>query len=432
MKIALVLLIGISAFIPVGVSAQDSGFRSITAGVAYTCVLNGDGKAYCWGNNEHGQLGNHTTVGSAKPVPVDTMLRFSSLTAGYWTTCGITKQDGSAYCWGDDTSGQLGTSEPTETCAGGACATTPKPVSAPLLSTPLKFSKIAPGRTGSCGLTESGDIFCWGDNGNGQLGQGDLQGNPKGVTCGNRPCSQVPIAVKTGDEKGELKFSSISRGEGTSCAVAVDGKLFCWGSGEAGKLGNGTTTVAQARPVPVKGKLRFATTASGSYAVCGVTTGRAVYCWGGNQGEALGTTTPPENCRTTDLGYFPCSTRPNFVSGLKLRPEEGSISLAATTVCGIDPKGHAYCWGAGSNGQLGDGMSIKRRRFLNLSANSAVPVAVSGKQQFSEIAVGSNHACAISEDRRGIYCWGAGFGNAPQALSWDEDASETPKNTSVR
>ena len=62
-------------------------------------------------------------------------------------------------------------------------------------------------------------------------------------------------------------------------------------------------------------------------------------------------------------------------------------------------------------------MSIKRRRFLNLSANSAVPVAVSGKQQFSEIAVGSNHACAISEDRRGIYCWGAGFGNAPQALS---------------
>ncbi len=69
MKFALVLLIGFSAFVPMGVSAQDSGFRSITAGVAHTCVLNADGKAYCWGSNEHGQLGNHTTVGFRQACP---------------------------------------------------------------------------------------------------------------------------------------------------------------------------------------------------------------------------------------------------------------------------------------------------------------------------------------------------------------------------
>ena len=123
----------------------------------------------------------------------------TSITAGAWTTCGITKDDGSdksgtAYCWGDNTFGQLGTSEPTENCGSVSCTTSPKPVSSPLFSTPLKFSKIATERTGSCGLTESGDIYCWGDNGNGQLGQGDLLGHPKGTRRRKRALLSSPIA----------------------------------------------------------------------------------------------------------------------------------------------------------------------------------------------------------------------------------------------
>jgi alpha-tubulin suppressor-like RCC1 family protein len=233
------------------------------------------------------------------------------------------------------------------------------------------------------------------------------------------------------DEKGEIKFSSLSRGEGTTCAVTVDGRLFCWGDdGQTGKLGTGsTTTAAQTRPAQVKGKLRFATTANGTYAVCGVTTDRSVYCWGGDQGDALGTNAAPEICRTTRLGAFSCSTKPNLVSNLKLRPEEGSLSSTSTTVCGIDPKSRAYCWGAGSDGQLGDGLSTNRRRFRNLTANSEVPAAVAGKERFREIAVGSNHACGINEERKTIYCWGASFGNAPQAIQWNASASGTIQST---
>jgi alpha-tubulin suppressor-like RCC1 family protein len=120
------------------------------------------------------------------------------------------------------------------------------------------------------------------------------------------------------------------------------------------------------------------------------------------------------------------------VNGLKLRPEDGSISSTTTTVCGIDPKGRAHCWGAGSNGQLGDGISTSRRRFINLSANSSVPVAVSGKQRFKEIAVGSDHACGISEDRTTIYCWGGNFGNAPHPVPWDEAAAGISQKESLR
>lgn len=415
MKIALVLLIGLST--------TDSGLHSITAGMSHTCVLTAEGKAYCWGKNEHGQLGNHTTIDSTKPVPVDSDLKFLSITAGYRTTCGIAKngseKSGMAYCWGDDTYGQLGTSEPNESCGSAPCATSPEPV-----ASSLRFKKLATERTGTCGLTELGDIYCWGDNGNGQLGQGDLLGHPEGLTCNTRPCSKVPIAVKApAVAKGELKFFSISKGEGTNCAVAVNGQLFCWGDGQTGKLGGGTTTAVQTRPIQVKGKLQFATIANGAYAVCGVTTHRDVYCWGGDMNCALGTATPPEHCYTKGLGRFACSTEPNFVDGLKLRPIDGSIGLTRTTACGIDLKGRAYCWGAGNQGQLGDGLSRRRRLFINLSLNSRVPVAVSGKHRFQEIAVGSSHACGIGEDRKTIYCWGGDFGNAPQALQWDDDAT---------
>lgn len=427
MKITLVLCIALSAIVPSQASAQDSGFWSVAAGAAHTCILNAEGKAYCWGSNQHGQLGNHTTVYSLKPVPVSTELTFSSIAAGYWTTCGITK-DGSAYCWGDNTFGQLGTSEPTENCGTTPCSTLPKAVAPPfLLSTPLKFSKIATERTGTCGITDSGDMYCWGDNGNGQLGQGDLRGHPEGAVCTAHPCSKVPIAVKApAEEKDEVKFSSISKGEGTTCAVAVDGRLFCWGDGTTGKLGNGAATeVPQTRPVQVKGKLRFATTANGTYAVCGVTSERAVYCWGGGQDFALGTDTPPDHCHTQGLLNFECSTKPNLVNRLKLRPEDGSIGSATTTVCGIDLQGRAYCWGAGSDGQLGDGISTSRRRFINLTANSPVPVRVAGKHQFKEISVGSSQACGISEDRKTVYCWGENFGTSPRALEWGDGAATT-------
>jgi alpha-tubulin suppressor-like RCC1 family protein len=427
MKIALVLCIGF-LIVPIGASAEDSGLRSLTAGAMHTCVLTTEGKAYCWGSNQLGQLGDHTTIDSSKPVPVDTTLRFSSITAGDRTTCGIardgTNKGGAAYCWGENTFGQIGTSELTENCGSQPCVTSPRPVSSPLkASNPLKFSKIATNRTGSCGLTVSGDIYCWGDNGNGQLGQGDMAGHPEDAKCTSRPCSKVPIAVKApAAVKGELKFSTISVGDGTNCAVALDGRMFCWGDGQYGQLGKGSTIPAQTLPVQAKGRLRFATVAIGVFTACGVATDRAVYCWGGDMDDALGTDTPPEHCSTTSAPRFACSTSPNLVNNLKLRPEDGSIGIARTTACGIDPSGRAFCWGAGGQGQLGDGITNKRRVFMHLNANSPQPVEVAGKQRFQEIAVGSNFACGIGEDKKTIYCWGGTFGNAPQALPWDDSA----------
>ena len=82
-------------------------FRSLSAGGRHTCGLTARGEAYCWGDNSSGQLGNGTVAASATPVRVRSVGAFESLSAGYIHTCAITTE-GAVYCWGSNVDGQLG------------------------------------------------------------------------------------------------------------------------------------------------------------------------------------------------------------------------------------------------------------------------------------------------------------------------------------
>jgi alpha-tubulin suppressor-like RCC1 family protein len=136
----------------------------------HTCALTGNGRAYCWGFNNEGQLGDGSENDSPMPVPVATGSTFRSISAGSLYTCGVTTEE-SALCWGANDAGQL----------GSGLVNTSSSLPVPVIGR-LRFETVSAGsaskgvlpagRPHTCGLTSVGTAFCWGRNDSGQLGSG--------------------------------------------------------------------------------------------------------------------------------------------------------------------------------------------------------------------------------------------------------------------
>ncbi len=286
--------------------------------------------------------------------------QFDRIGLGFNHSCMITAS-GSAYCWGSNQDGQLGTTAPTRLCSGGtvACSPTPLPVAGNLNLTSIDGSV---GHT--CGLAMDGAAWCWGFGLGGQLGDG-LRAN-----------SLQPVAVATG-----LKFVTLDVGIGglVTCGIATDGLTYCWGPGDQGGLGNGTVDGAD-HPLPVATSLRFTAIAVGQNHACALVARGDAYCWGRNAFGKLGTGT----------------------SGAELVPAlvVGGLAFCAITAggdhtCALTDSDIAYCWGFGM--ALGTGRTVE----------SNVPVAVSGDHRFAIIDAGYQHTCALTSLGE-AYCWGVG------------------------
>ncbi len=347
-------------------SPPSGPFSTISTGGAHSCGITSEEVLYCWGYNRWGQLGIGTDAGpeqclpvlgqcSTTPVPVFGGLAFASVTTDGSTTCGLTTSD-AAYCWGLNN----GTFEGPDLCQGSAqCSRVPVPVAGA-----LTFQLVSLGHEHACGLTTSGAAYCWGGNGNGQLGNGD------------RESSTTPVAVS-----GGLSFASLSIGFAHTCGVTGSGTAYCWGGINGnGEHGNGTTT-ASTVPVAVSGGLTFASVSAGDLYTCGLTTGGEAYCWGDNGNGKLG------NGTTT------ASTVPVAVSG---GLSFASLSAASAHVCGLTTSGAAYCWGwNGGKGQLGNGTTT----------DATTPVAVAGGLTFTSVWAGGRQTCSLTTSSAN-YCWG--------------------------
>ena len=183
--------------------------------------------------------------------PLLTSISLTQIVAGGNHSCGITT-DGSAYCWGRNASGELGTDD-----ADTASVPFPHPVAGG-----LTFSQLALGRIHTCGLTLAGDVYCWGGNDDGQLGNGTEIGRLS------------PVKVGAG-------FVSISAYERTTCGVTGTGEAFCWGNNWWGKLGNGFEPQrGSANPMQVDSPIKFSAVDVGGYHVCATTSDLSLYSWG--------------------------------------------------------------------------------------------------------------------------------------------------------
>ena len=137
---------------------MEWSFSQITIGYAHTCALTNEGKAYCWGRNNQGQLGNNSTTNSRIPVAVQMPagVSFQSIAAGHAHTCALTNE-GKAYCWGRNNQGQLGNNSTTD-------SSIPVAVQMPA---GVSFQSIAAGYYNTCALTNEGKAYCWGRNNQG-------------------------------------------------------------------------------------------------------------------------------------------------------------------------------------------------------------------------------------------------------------------------
>jgi alpha-tubulin suppressor-like RCC1 family protein len=289
-------------------------FRQVSAGGTHSCGVTTDYHAYCWGGNANGQLGDGTTTMRLTPVPVVGGVSFVQIAAGVYHTCGLSYPARRAYCWGLNSYGQLG---------DGTIIARPAPV--PVLGG-RQFRQVSAGQYHTCGVTPTFQPFCWGSNQYGQLGDSTTA----------RRSMPVPVA-------GGREFRQIAAGWTFSCGVTSGDKAYCWGQGAYGQLGNGKTG-RRLWPGPVSGGLSFRRVTTGWRHACGETTLSRAYCWGNNGGGQLGvgTSTGPEWCNTVS-----CSTKPVAVlGGLYFR----QLSAGQVHTCGKTPADVAYCWGGSGTG----------------------------------------------------------------------------------
>ncbi|HJM24432.1 MAG TPA: hypothetical protein QF821_02155, partial [Candidatus Thalassarchaeaceae archaeon] len=201
---------------PENVLMGDEDALMVSTGSYHTCAIMGDRSVMCWGDNWNGQLGDGTNTDRLSPVEITVPSNSSavSLDAGALHTC-LGMNDGSMFCWGYNAYGQLG---------NGGFGNSNYPMTTPLSANQL-LTNVKVGLFHSCALFDSGQVACWGDNSNGQLGDGTQSG------------SAIPGIVSL-----STNATSITVGQRHSCAILDDARLQCWGANEFGQLGDGSSS----------------------------------------------------------------------------------------------------------------------------------------------------------------------------------------------
>lgn len=337
-------------------------FTDIATGAFHSCGIATGGQAYCWGDNEFGQLGSSapmetcgsgTFACSSVPVPVDGGLSFVALAGGLTHTCGIDDR-GDAYCWGRGTEGQLG---------DGVLEDSPVPI---LVAGGLTFTSISASRAelSTCAATAGGAAWCWGDNLFGEAGNG------------SKDPAAVPVQVATA-----LALGPVSVGTGHACAVAATSDTLCWGDNSAGQLGVGSAGedggIAESlTPTTVLGGLTFDRVVTGREHTCALDLAGEIYCWGASDlvGAASSDTT--------------------VTTPLALDVGSGYVDLASGDLetCALDATQTAHCWGPRLDWQFNP-------------VDRLEPEPVLFGPLFEKIASGSMHTCGLGSDTF-VYCWG--------------------------
>ncbi len=384
-------------------------YQPIAAGYAHSCALEPSGRVYCWGMNQYGQLGNNTTRDSLTPVQVlgeggsGTLGNITAIASGNSHSCALNTL-GHVYCWGRNDKGQLGDNrgrsrQPVRVVGAGGTGFLDN------------ITAISVGREHSCALNKSGNVYCWGTNTTGQLGNMFNLDRPYPwlVYVGRGPgpgeCISGPFQ---GNEPPLNDIIAISANGDRSCALSRDGHVYCWG--HATRMGDGpwdNFSPVQVVGVGGDGTLNNITAISvGAHHSCALNAMGHVYCWGEGTSGQLGDNT------NTCTAYSPVQVL--GVGGAGTLSNITTITASQDHSCALNTSGHVYCWGSNMRGQLGDNtgpVQLEVWQRLGCDCGALVPKQVVGAGgtgtlgNIKAIAAGIYHSCALDTSGH-VYCWG--------------------------
>jgi uncharacterized repeat protein (TIGR01451 family) len=310
---------------PIDATNLDGPVAAISTGSTHTCAVTEPGAAYCWGFNGNGHLGTGDTMPRTIPTPVaaSDMGAVSEIATGWQHTCAV-DTDGGAYCWGSNFFGQLGNGDPPIE------RHTPWPVNAAELGSVAHIAAYA-GHT--CAVNTDAAGFCWGYNGDGQLGNG---------TTENRR-NPTPIDDALLGDVAQLSLSPFH-----TCAVDIAETAYCWGANANGQLGDGTTEQRSVPTPVVTDQLAIvAQISAGEAHTCAVSPGGEAYCWGYNGNGRLGD-------GTTATRHVPTAVAADQLGAA------AAVSAGGAHTCAVVVNSALWCWGWNELGQLGDGTQDQR------------------------------------------------------------------------
>lgn len=279
--------------------------------------------------------------------------QFSDVAAGGTTTC-ATKGNGQLYCWGNGHDGQLGRLETVGE---------KKPVQ--VIGT-YDSVQVSGGVDYFCQIHARGIFSCWGMNKSGQLGNG-----------------RIDRALYPFEVREPAGLSHIETGYASTCAIGQGGGVWCWGDDYVGQLGDGSAVPYALNPQAVPGVSGITDLAIGDKHACAVRNDGAVLCWGSPLDGRIVVDSPPV-------------VPPTVIPGIS---DAAAVTAGTAHTCVLKRDGTVWCFGQNDRGQLGIGGQP--------GASVSTPTQVPGLSGITQIDAGGLTTCAVGQGGA-VWCWGAG------------------------
>jgi alpha-tubulin suppressor-like RCC1 family protein len=361
---------------PIQVGALTNWSKT-SIGFGHTTAIKTDGTLWAWGNNNLGQLGVSTNVGTntanPSPIQIGALTNWSQVSAGASHTTAI-KTNGTLWSWGLNNYGQLGVSANV-----GTNAVNPSPVQVGALT---NWSETSIGYDHTTAIKTDGTLWAWGNNNLGQLGFSANAGSPV-----PNP-SPIQIGALT-------NWAQFSVGFRHTSAIKTDGTLWAWGRNNYGQLGDGTSGTGANKSSPVQvpssftpKRIRFSPDSDWKSITVshGIKNSGALFAWGPNNIGQLGDGTQVDKRSPIQIGAL---------------TNWGQVAAVGNHTAAIKTDGTLWAWGSNFFGQLGDGTS-------GAVFSKSSPVQIGALTNWKQVSVGGEHTAAIKTDGT-LWAWGSNF-----------------------
>ena len=338
----------------------DGSSKWVRAGAGYgqTCALQEDGSAWCWGRHVDA-LRRNSDSGESPIVPArigaDRSWRAVFTGGDHASHSGHTcllSIDDELWCWGYNRFGQLGNGEETNRSTMDRVAG--------------RWQAASAGTLHTCGIQTDASLWCWGNASEHRLGTGTDEGY-----------ATEPQPVGAGKT-----WRAVSAGAAHTCAIDHNDTLSCWGANGHGQLGTGESGPAGVYPTAVSSDTGWSAVSAGAAHTCGVRKDGTLWCWGRSLLEDSRNIGVPSSAQPEPLGA---------------EHQWVTVSVGRLHACALNEEGELWCWGANPDGRLG----------VHGHETHLPPTRLAG-EQWTSVTVGDSHTCARKAEGT-LWCWGGNW-----------------------